>query len=160
MSDSVHTCYCGFTWEHGKNGSHICDQYYRKRIDELERRLAKNDADLERALQERDRAQDALLEASEAMGGPEWCAKIPPEEPPDSGDLHRDVPELCRNLVDRLKEAEKDAERWQTLLSQHNSITGESLVVYLDNEDGSLEPVADLTSTVDAIAAQGKESET
>jgi len=80
------------------------------RIAELERRLTEADADLDQALQQRDRAQDALLEASDAMGGPEWCVKIPPEPAPDSGDLHEDVPELCRRLM-------TEVERLRALLS-------------------------------------------
>lgn len=68
-----------------------------------------SDDDLwDETLAERDAYSDALAEASLILGGPEWCAKLPPEEPPDSGDLTQDVPELCRQLSAQLQQAERE----------------------------------------------------
>jgi len=52
----------------------------------------------------RDRAQDALLDASTAMGGPEWTS---------DHDLHAIVPQMCADLWTRAEEAEaqRDAVR-------------------------------------------------
>lgn len=65
------------------------------------------DAAMTEVMEERDRACDALLECSMILGGPEWCGKLPPEPPPNSGDLHLDVPELCRQLVAARPSAEE-----------------------------------------------------
>ena len=44
MADAeIHKCECGFTWVHGKNGSHNCGPYYRARITEIESQLAARD---------------------------------------------------------------------------------------------------------------------
>src|SRR5690606_27934210 len=49
---------------------------------------------------ERDRAQDALQDTHIALGGNgEWVARSPSWPPPDSGDLHLDVPELARERM-------------------------------------------------------------
>jgi hypothetical protein len=34
---AMYACECGFTWAHGKDGSHQCGPHYRQRIKELER---------------------------------------------------------------------------------------------------------------------------
>lgn len=39
-SKTIHTCDCGFQWEHGKSGSHQCGPYYRARIAKLETAIA------------------------------------------------------------------------------------------------------------------------
>lgn len=58
---------------------------------------------LDNVLKERDHAQDALQKTHIALGGDgEWCAKLPPEEPPESGDLHYDVPALAEQLHSQL----------------------------------------------------------
>jgi len=55
-----------------------------------------DDDDLAEALTERDWAQDCLQRTHIALGGDgEWTGKLPPEMPPDSGDLHYDVPALA-----------------------------------------------------------------
>jgi hypothetical protein len=36
----THTCDCGYTWFHGLSGSHACEPHYRKRIADLEQKLA------------------------------------------------------------------------------------------------------------------------
>lgn len=37
----THTCECGFTWEHGRDGGHICGPYYRECIIELKGMLVR-----------------------------------------------------------------------------------------------------------------------
>lgn len=64
-------------------------------------------AEVERAelqlMEERDRAQDALQDTHIALGGDgEWVGRLPPQEPPDSGDLHLDVPALARKRMTEL----------------------------------------------------------
>lgn len=132
------------------------------RITELEAANAQLDRDLSTALEERDMAQDALLEASMAMGGPEWCAKIPPEPAPDSGDLHQDVPELCRQLVAekaRLEAAlatvQEDAQdayrfrRWAEIVrdGEHTVLFFEACEVTAPNDRPSLD---EMREAVDA----------
>ncbi len=90
-------------------------------IGELQEKLAamqaKVDAaekDEESALQERDASQDALSAAHIALGGDgEWVAKIPSSDPPSSGDLYLDVPELARELRSQLVAANRELERWR-----------------------------------------------
>jgi len=65
------------------------------RIRTLEAAAREHERELDEVMEERDRYSDALLDTSMTMGGPEWCAKLPPEEPPNSGDLARDVPLLA-----------------------------------------------------------------
>lgn len=68
-------------------------------IAELRVALEHADRALEEEIEHRDRAYDALVDAHIALGGDgEWVAKLPPESPPTSGDLHKDVPELARQL--------------------------------------------------------------
>lgn len=58
------------------------------------------DRQLGEVIDERDRAQDALQETHLALGGDgEWTLKVPPEEPPHSGDLHDDVPALAKMIA-------------------------------------------------------------
>jgi hypothetical protein len=53
---------------------------------------------------ERDHAQDALQDTHIALGGDgEWVARSPSWAPPDSGDLHLDVPELARERMAELE---------------------------------------------------------
>lgn len=33
----MHTCNCGFTWQHGLSGAHMCEPGYRKQIEALEK---------------------------------------------------------------------------------------------------------------------------
>jgi hypothetical protein len=68
----------------------------------LREKAAREDRIQGELIDERDRACDALLEASLAMDGSEWCGKLPPEPPPNSGDLHLDVPELARQLREKV----------------------------------------------------------
>ncbi len=54
-------------------------------------------------LEERDDAQDALQAAHLALGGDgEWVGRIPPQSPPDSGDLRLDVPALAKERMQEL----------------------------------------------------------
>jgi hypothetical protein len=70
--------------------------------------------DLAEALKERDWAQDCLQRTHIALGGDgEWTGKLPPQEPPDSGDLHYDVPALAAERmaeIEQLREALKVCE--------------------------------------------------
>jgi hypothetical protein len=40
MNPTHHTCSCGYTWGHGRDGSHHCSFYYQKTIVELRAALA------------------------------------------------------------------------------------------------------------------------
>jgi len=61
--------------------------------------------DCEKALEERDYAQDKLQETHIALGGDgEWSGRMPPQEPPDSGDLHLDVPALAAERMAELEQ--------------------------------------------------------
>jgi hypothetical protein len=75
----------------------------------LRSRLAAAEAADIQTIEERDAAEDALQETHIALGGDgEWTTKIPPEAPPNSGDLLLDVPALATELRaerDRLREA-------------------------------------------------------
>lgn len=31
----IHKCQCGFEWQHGMSGSHMCEPHYRKQIEAL-----------------------------------------------------------------------------------------------------------------------------
>ena len=84
----------------------MCDEIDRLRAD-VEHLQAERDAAIARAeeaesatleeIANRDRAQDALLDASTAMGGPEWTS---------DHDLHAIVPQMCADLRARAEEAE------------------------------------------------------
>ncbi len=71
-------------------------------------RADKEEREHDATMGERDRMSDALLDASMAMGGPEWCGRLPPQEPPESGDLVLDVPVLCKEIVSRAEQAESE----------------------------------------------------
>lgn len=43
----AHQCRCGYVWQHGFNGSHLCEGYLYKRIEELEAKLNKLKASLQ-----------------------------------------------------------------------------------------------------------------
>lgn len=74
---------------------------------ELRAKLEAADADCMEAIKERDWAQDCLRHAHLALGGDgEWTAKIPSEAPPESGDLHLDVPALAKEVLQRAERAE------------------------------------------------------
>ena len=76
-----------------------------------ERRVHELDID------QRDLAQDALEEAYYALGGDRedaWICRVPEPAPPDSGDLHKDVPVLAVRLcaaVERLTKERDEAIR-------------------------------------------------
>lgn len=73
---------------------------------------ARHERELDEAMKERDYAQDVLQDVHIVLGGDgEWKGKLPPQEPPDSGDLHLDVPALAR-------------ERMAELAAWHESCTG------------------------------------
>ncbi len=35
----MHTCQCGFSWQHGISGAHMCEPYYRKQIAALNQQV-------------------------------------------------------------------------------------------------------------------------
>ncbi len=66
---------------------------------------------LDEVMTERDKAQDTILECAQLFDEQyEWVARIPGELPPNSGDLHDDLPCLIKELQaekERLAEAIK-----------------------------------------------------
>lgn len=71
----------------------------REREDALEVERDKYDAWCDEELKNVEEAHLALEKAYDALSGDRddaWIAKIPPEDPPDSGYLHHDVPALAR----------------------------------------------------------------
>lgn len=70
------------------------------------------DKELEDVMLERDRWEIALSEAHLALGGDgEWVAHLPPQYPPESGDLSQDVPELARQLTNHITSERQLADR-------------------------------------------------
>lgn len=70
MNPETHTCDCGFTWKHGRSGSHSCTPHYQSKIAELraaleaaEQKLALPAPDLRLSIM-----RDSLLSAHEAFG--------------------------------------------------------------------------------------------
>lgn len=62
-----------------------------------------HERELEEVMKERDHAQDVLQDVHIVLGGDgEWKGRLPPQEPPDSGDLHLDVPALARERMAEL----------------------------------------------------------
>ena len=43
MNKEIFTCGCGYSWERGQDGSHPCEDGYRKQIQELNEKLRKAD---------------------------------------------------------------------------------------------------------------------
>jgi hypothetical protein len=85
-------------------------------IADMQRQIGQAERLEEQTIEERDRYSDALLECSELLDGPEWCAKMPPELPPHSGDLSRDVPVLIRRLKNDMSSLEQQFAGAQSLL--------------------------------------------
>lgn len=76
---------------------------------EAQRALVKEESAHERSLKERDLAQDCLQQTHINLGGDgEWVAKAGSvDQPPDTGDLHYDVPALAAETLERVEYAEK-----------------------------------------------------
>jgi hypothetical protein len=80
-----------------------------KALRDQEAEIARLDASESRLIDERDRAQDALQRAHIELGGDgEWTCKMgaAADYPPDSGDLHDDVPALASEVRARAEKAE------------------------------------------------------
>lgn len=59
--------------------------------------------DNDRTVEERDNREDQIERIYRALGGTgEWCAKVPPQPPPESGDLGEDSVALAENLMAEL----------------------------------------------------------
>jgi hypothetical protein len=69
-----------------------------------------HERELDEVMQERDRAQDVIAETHRALGGDgDWCARVG-EQPPNTGDLHVDLPVLAAELKRELDfQAEQNA---------------------------------------------------
>lgn len=62
----------------------------------LRKRNGKNEKAWLEAIDERDAAHESLAQTHMALGGDgEWVTRLPREDPPDSGNLLEDVPELA-----------------------------------------------------------------
>lgn len=76
---------------------------------ETRAKLEAAERDEERLIDQRDAAEDAIQEIHVALGGNgQWVGRLPPEEPPNSGDLKLDALELA-------KAAARDTERLNAL---------------------------------------------
>lgn len=103
------------------------------RVAELER----SESDL---MTERDTAQDAITATHLALGGDgEWVCKCYPVEPPETGDLHFDVPALAAAVLaerdDARAEAEAlraDAERVDSVIAAHCADLERCIPVFCD----------------------------
>jgi hypothetical protein len=84
----------------GEAVKHIVDKAKNAQtIADLSAENAELDKQLDEVMKERDEAEDALQNAHIALGGDgEWVGRLPPQEPPESGDLRFDVPELAKLL--------------------------------------------------------------
>lgn len=108
----------------------IDNRRLREELQQAREQAVRDDESLGQVMDERDRAEDALLESSMALGGGEWCVKLPSEDPPDSGNLCLDVPELCRQLVadnqqlrTELQQAREQVERLTSDVSAQKKTT-------------------------------------
>lgn len=73
------------------------------KITQLEDQLEEEERACLEVIGQRDHANKSLQETHIALGGNgEWCGKLPPEEPPNSGDLSLDVPELAAEIKHKL----------------------------------------------------------
>lgn len=83
------------------------------------RRLRATEESESQLMDERDRAQDALQETHIALGGDgEWVGRTYHVDPPESGDLHLDVPVLAAQIFSQLSLARTNAlgeARWQLI---------------------------------------------
>lgn len=78
----------------------------RAKLEAAERDAERGD---EKLIDQRDALEDAIQEIHVALGGDgEWVGRLPPEEPPNSGDLKLDALELA-------KAAARDTERLNAL---------------------------------------------
>lgn len=91
-----------------------CAEYWRNRADKAEAERARLDASQAALIERRDALEDQIEAIYYALGGDgEWCAKLPPEEPPNSGDLGADALALATELREA---AEAEAARLRTEL--------------------------------------------
>lgn len=66
------------------------------------------EVEMEEIMRLRDNAEDAIQDIHIALGGGgEWKGKLPPENPPDSGDLKADTPVLAKLVLQRAESAER-----------------------------------------------------
>lgn len=96
----------------------VADALARKdaEIADLRKTVESQEDALDEVMKERDWAQDCLQETHIALGGDgEWTGKIPAELPPNSGDLHYDVPVLAAEVKQRAERAEVREREAQTV---------------------------------------------
>src|SRR5689334_606106 len=80
----------------------LLEAYHAHQSSPLQERITELERSEDDLVGKRDALEDALAETHVALGGDgEWICRIPPQLPPDSGDLKRDVPELARQLQER-----------------------------------------------------------
>jgi hypothetical protein len=88
-------------------------------VRDLQFRLRQDEGAALDLIGQRDRFESEIEDIYRALGGEgEWTAKLPPQPPPDSGDLAADALELARRLVAQLAAARAEAERLTKQVSQ------------------------------------------
>lgn len=98
----------------------------------LRNRLAGLEAELDQeqsahlvTIDDRDSAQDALQATHIALGGDgEWVTRMPEPDPPESGDLCKDVPVIAAQIFGEAKAAQERAETLQSELFQARASVG------------------------------------
>lgn len=70
-------------------------------------------------IDDRDAAQDALQRTHIALGGDgEWVTRLPEPEPPESGDLRKDVPVIAAQIMQEAMDAQQRAETAEAALAE------------------------------------------
>lgn len=81
-------------------------------IDRLQSLVDSGDADCEEIDRERQKYQDAIVKIHRALGGDGiWLMRLPPELPPNSGEVDLDALDMAKDLVYDLRVAEELIER-------------------------------------------------
>jgi hypothetical protein len=69
-------------------------------------------------IDDRDSAEDALQQVHIALGGDgEWVTRMPEPEPPESGDLRKDVPIIAAQIMEEAKRAQEAEDKLRAELA-------------------------------------------
>lgn len=112
--------------------------------------LAEHERDMLQVIDERDKAEDTITDCAALFGDQyEWVARIPAELPPNSGDLHDDLPCLIKDMLaenERLREA--------------LTLANKQIAAFVDNPNNCIHPVfyfRNVNSYIEeALAASGE----
>ncbi len=125
-------------------------------IERLERERDTEERDCCIVMDERDRATDVIGDVHRILGGDgEWCGRLPPQDPPDSGDLHLDLPVLAEDVMRQLAAARAEAEALRKEAARMDYVRK---VFLLDDEEAMFdlfiaETVAEFNATIDGVLA-------